>query len=226
MRERIRPAVYQDTVPLAVEVWHAPGEPVPPAEGIAAAYQPAAVGERWGPPWGTAWFRFSGRVPGTWADRTVEAVIDLGFGDHGPGFAAEGLAYRPDGTPLKGLHPDSRWVRIGSPVAGGEQVLFHVEAAANPKIEGPVTALGDPATAGTQPLYRLERAELAIFDETVWNLLLDLEVLGQLMHELPLEDPRRWEILRAIGRSLDALDIADVPATAAARSEEHTSELQ
>jgi alpha-mannosidase len=216
LRERIRPVVYQDAVPLAVEVWHAPGEPVLLSEGLAAAYKPAVVGDRWGPPWGTAWFRFTGQVPSQWAGRTVEAIIDLGFGGDGPGFAAEGLAYRPDGTPIKGLHPRNRWVRIGSPASGGEQVAFHVEAAANPKIKGPVTALGDPATAGDEPLYRLEQAELAVFDQTVWNLVLDLEVLGQLMHELALDDPRRWEILRAIGRSLDALDLADVPATAAA----------
>ena len=36
LRERIRPAVYPQSVPLAVEVWHAPGEPVPVAEGLGA----------------------------------------------------------------------------------------------------------------------------------------------------------------------------------------------
>jgi alpha-mannosidase len=219
LRQRIRPAVYSAAVPLSVEAWHSPDGPVPPADGLAAPYGPASVGDRWGPPWGTTWFRFTGRVPAEWAGRTVEAVIDLGFGQDGPGFAAEGLAYQPDGTPVKGLHPRSRWLRISDPVSGGEQVRFHVEAAANPKIEGPVTPLGDPRTAGDEPLYRLEQAELAVFEEVVWELVLDLEVLGELMLELPLEDPRRWEILRAISRALDALDITDVPGTAAAARE-------
>jgi alpha-mannosidase len=44
----------------------------------------------------------------------------------------------------------------------------------------------------------------------------DLDVLGQLMLELPVEVPRRWEILHAIERSLDALDLEDVAGTAAA----------
>lgn len=220
LRERIRPAVYPETVPLDVAAWHAPDGPVAPANGLAATYAPAAVGARWGPPWGTTWFRFTGRVPESWAGSTVEAVVDLGFRNDDLGFAAEGLVYEPGGTPVKGLHPRSRWVRIGNEVDGGEPVHFHVEAAANPKIEPPITALGDPATAGGEPQYRLQQADLAVFDRTVWELVLDLEVLGQLMHELPVEDPRRWQILRSIGRALDVLDVADVGATAgAARTE-------
>ena len=39
--ERVRPAVYPESVPLDVAVWHAPGEPVPVAEGLAA--EPEAV---------------------------------------------------------------------------------------------------------------------------------------------------------------------------------------
>ncbi|GAA0949276.1 glycoside hydrolase family 38 C-terminal domain-containing protein [Virgisporangium aurantiacum] len=215
LRERIRPAVYPNAVPLAVEVWHAPGEPVPVAEGLAAGYGKAAVGEPWGPPWGTSWFRFTGEVPAEWAGRTVEAVLDLGFVHPGPGFSAEGLVYRPDGSPVKGLHPKSHWVRVTE-----QQVELYVEAAANPLIVGPTTPLGDPQTAGDEPLYRLARADLAVFDETVWNLAHDLDVLIDLMRQLSLESPRRWEILRACERALDVLDLFDLEATAAAARDE------
>lgn len=215
LRERIRPAVHGATVPLQVAAWHAPGEPVPPAEGLAAEYQPASVGEPWGRPWGTTWFSFTGAVPPQWAGRAVEAVIDLGFGD-GPGFTAEGLIYLPDGSPVRGLHPRQTSVRLSQLAPTGGQVRFFVEAAANPLIEGPVTRLGDTLTAGDQPLYRLRRAELAVFHAEVWELVQDLEVLSQLMHELPADEPRRWEILRAVERALDALSLDDVPATAAA----------
>ncbi|MGH8792700.1 MAG: alpha-mannosidase, partial [Stackebrandtia sp.] len=209
LRERIRPAVYSRTAPLTVEAWHAPGEPVAPAQGVAAQYGPAAVGEAWGRPWGTSWFRFAGRVPAEWAGERVEAVVDLGFDDR-PGFSAEGLMYLPDGTAVKGLHPYNKWLPIETPAAGGEDVLFYVEAASNPEIHPPVTYLGDPETAGDEPLYRLVKAELAVFDATVWELVQDLDVLGELMHELPLDQPRRWEILRAISRCLDAIDLYDV----------------
>ncbi|MFD0305570.1 alpha-mannosidase [Streptomyces sp. NPDC127119] len=218
--ERIRPAVYPESVPLEVAVWNAPGEPVPVEEGLAATPSPVAVGDRWGAPWGTSWFRVTGTVPEEWAGKTVEALLDLGFDENMPGFQCEGLVYRPDGTPVKGLNPRNQWVRIGAPVAGGEEVRLHIEAASNPVILDyhPFlpTRLGDKETAGSEPQYKLERMDLAVLDETVWQLVIDLEVLGELMAELPVESARRWDILRAVEKALDAVDLQNVGATAAA----------
>ncbi|WP_117213850.1 alpha-mannosidase [Allorhizocola rhizosphaerae] len=214
LRERIRPAVNQAPVPLDIAAWVSPNGPVSIGTGIGAPFKPAAVGDSWGAPWATVWFRFTGQVPAHWRGRTVEAVIDLGFALDRPGFSAEGLAYRPDRTPIKGLNPRNTWLRPNVGLDG--EVEFYVEAAANPLIEGPVTLLGDPLTAGNEPLYRIARADLTLFDETVWELVQDLEVLGQLMLELSTHDPRRWSILRAIERALDALDLQDVPGTAGA----------
>ncbi|GAA2718969.1 MULTISPECIES: glycoside hydrolase family 38 C-terminal domain-containing protein [Streptomyces] len=216
--ERIRPAVYPQSVPLAVSVWHAPGEPVPVAKGLAAAGTPIEVGAPWGPPWGTSWFTVTGTVPQEWAGRTVEALLDLGFDENMPGFQCEGLVYRPDGSPVKGLSPRNHWVRVSDSATGGEAVVLHVEAAANPVILDyhpfVPTELGDRTTAGDAPRYRLARMDLAVLDRTVWELVQDLEVLGQLMAELPVEGARRWEVLRAVERALDALDLQDVGGTA------------
>ncbi|MEU4347876.1 glycoside hydrolase family 38 C-terminal domain-containing protein [Streptomyces sp. NPDC023838] len=216
--ERIRPAVYPESVPLEVAVWHAPGEPVPVAEGLAGIPVPIAVGDAWGAPWGTSWFRVTGTVPAEWAGKTVEAILDLGFDENMPGFQCEGLVYRPDGTPVKGLNPRNQWVRVGAPAVGGEEVRLHIEAASNPVILDyhpfVPTTLGDKETAGTEPQYRLARMDLAVFDETVWQLVLDLEVLGELMHELPVDGARRWDILRAVGHALDAVDLQDVNGSA------------
>ncbi|MCX4237952.1 alpha-mannosidase [Streptomyces ortus] len=217
--ERIRPAVYAESLPLEVAVWNAPGEPVPVEEGLAATPSPVAVGDRWGAPWGTSWFRVTGTVPEEWAGKTVEAILDLGFDENMPGFQCEGLVYRPDGTPVKGLNPRNQWVRIGAPVAGGEEVRLHIEAASNPVILDyhPFlpTQLGDKETAGGEPQYKLARMDLAVLDETVWQLVIDLEVLGELMAELPVESARRWDILRAVEKALDAVDLQNVGATAA-----------
>ncbi|MEV4222310.1 glycoside hydrolase family 38 C-terminal domain-containing protein [Nonomuraea sp. NPDC049725] len=218
--ERIRPAVYPESVPLDVAVWHAPGEPVSVAEGLAAVPGPIAAGDAWGAPWGTSWFTVTGTVPSAWRGRIVEAVLDLGFDENMPGFQCEGLVHLPDGSPVKGLNPRNQWVRVAAPARGGESVRLHVEAASNPVILGhPLfrpTALGDRDTAGTAPLYRLGRMDLAVFDRTVWDLVLDLEVLGELMAELPVDGARRWDVLRAVGRALDRIDLQDVNATAAA----------
>jgi alpha-mannosidase len=216
LRERIRPAVHGAAVPLEVGAWHVPGEPVPPAEGLAAEYQPFEVGTAWGRPWGTTWFSCRGQVPAGWAGRDVAAVVDLGFSSGGPGFAAEGLIYLPNGCPVRGLHRQQSSVRLEQLAPSAGEVRFFVEAAANPEISRPLTTLGDPLTAGDEPLYRLLRADLAVFHADVWELVQDLEVLSQLMYELPLDGPRRWEILRAIERALDTLSLDDVPGTAAA----------
>ena len=224
LEERIAPAIYPESVPLAGSIWVAPGEPVPVAEGLAASREPVAVGDRWGAPWGTSWLTVSGTVPAAWAGKTVEAIIDLGFDKNMPGFQCEGLVYRPDGSPVKGLNPRNQWVRVADRAEGGEEVLLHVEAASNPVILDyhPFlpTLLGDKETAGDEPQYKLEALELAVFDETVWNLVADLEVLGELMAELPEDSARRYEIVRAVEKALDAVDLQNVNATAAAAREQ------
>ncbi|MEY9933568.1 alpha-mannosidase [Catenulispora sp. GP43] len=223
LEERITPAIYPESVPLTGSIWVAPGEPVPVAEGLAAPREPVAVGDRWGAPWGTSWLTVAGTVPERWAGKTVEAIIDLGFDKNMPGFQCEGLVYRPDGSPVKGLNPRNQWVRVADRAEGGEDVLLHVEAASNPVILDyhPFlpTLLGDKETAGDEPQYRLEKLELAVFDETVWNLVADLEVLGELMAELPEDSARRYDIVRAVEKALDAVDLQNVNATAAAARE-------
>ncbi|MGW3493432.1 alpha-mannosidase [Streptomyces sp. NPDC001020] len=217
--QRVKPAIYAASVPCTVEAWQAPGEPVPFAEAAAAPYEPFAMGTPWGPPWGTTWFRVRGQVPAEWAGRRVEAVIDLGFVGDWPGNQAEALVHLTDGTPLKAVNPLNQYVPIANPAAGGEEIHYLVEAASNPDILADEfarpTPLGDPLTAGDKPLYTFRRADIAILDEQVWHLDLDLQVLRELMVELDEHDPRRHEITYALDRALDLLDLDDVSGSAA-----------
>ncbi|WP_411113101.1 alpha-mannosidase [Streptomyces sp. 029-5] len=222
LRQFIRPAQYAAREPLALSVWHAPGEPVPVEQALQGGYEPFATGTEWGSPWSTSWFRLEGVVPESWAGRPVEVVIDPGFTGEGPGFQAEGLVYDAAGVPLKGIHPRNRHIPVAAPAAGGESVRLLLEAAANPAVlhDFEPTLLGDVLTAGDRPLYRFAAADLAVLDEEVWHLVLDVEVLTELMRELPADRSRRHEILRALESMLDALDLHDVAGTAgAARAE-------
>jgi alpha-mannosidase len=226
--EYVRPALYRATAPVALTWWEAPGEPVPFAEAVGQTYAPVAVGTRWGRPWGTTWIHVTGEVPAEWrdggalsADTALELVVDLGF-DHQPGFQAEALAWRPDGVTLKAVSPFNAHV----PLDPAAPVDLYLEAAANPDIaqqqvvDGvPMfqpTPLGDPATAGDEPLYVLRRCELGLLDRQVWELLGEIRTLDGLMRELPESLPRRAEILQALSRMLDVLDLADVAGSAAA----------
>ncbi|MFN8051620.1 MAG: glycoside hydrolase family 38 C-terminal domain-containing protein [Acidimicrobiales bacterium] len=224
VRERIEPAMHGERVPLDVTAWEVPGEPVTAAEAATKTYAPFSVGAPFGRPWGTTWFRMSGTVPERWAGAAVDAVIDLGFSNMA-GFQSEGLLWHlgDDGAwaPVRGLHPLNRDVLVGAAVAGGEQVSYVVEAASNPPIANDrPDPNSDLATASTAPMYRLARAELVVVNTEVAALRQDVRALNGLMKQLPLDQPRRHEILRALEAMLDRLDLEDVVGTApAARAE-------
>jgi alpha-mannosidase len=222
LRERIRPAMYARSAPLEVRAWHVQGEPVPVAQALAATYEPFPLDTAWGTPWSTTWFAVSGEVPAAWAGARVEVVADLGFTGDVPGFQAEGLVHDRQGVPVKGLAPRNAYVPVAAPARGGERIDLLIEAAANPTVlsggwdESGAFAdfrpnrLGDGPDPAAAPLYRLRRMDLAVLDEDVVALVHDLEVLQQLMEQLPLDQPRRHEVLRAVTRALDVLDLTGV----------------
>ncbi|VXC10727.1 Alpha-mannosidase [Arthrobacter sp. 9V] len=222
VRERILPAIYGRAIPLQLSSWDVPGEPVPAAEALRQIFTPQEPGTAWGKAWSTKWLRLQGEVPQDWGmtdSTTVEIIVDLGFNSDVPGFQCEGTAWRSDGSIIKAISPRNYHVPLKL-LGGGQSVDFYVEAAANPDVaQGwsfAPTPLGDKATSGDEPRYRLGRIAVAELNETVWELNQDIWTLSGLMHELPVEMPRRHEILRALERMLDVMDPDDVAGTAAA----------
>src|SRR3954452_7657005 len=112
--ERIAPAMYRERRPVEVAAWVFCGEPLPFAEAVGQEYPPFAVGDAWGKPWDTVWFRVRGSVPAEWRtpDAQVELVVALVFVTTSPGFQAEATAYRADGSILKAVEPMNSWVPI------------------------------------------------------------------------------------------------------------------
>ena len=221
--ERVMPAMYSASVPMQVEAWDAPGEPVPYTEAMAALAtdaRPFAIGSKWSRPWGTTWFRFTADVPAAWAGAQLEAVIDLGFHPDSAGFQSEGLVWAPGpdgrGAPVQGIHPRRTGVPLPDAPAGALEIV--VEAAANPAFPMVGTRfghLGSLKTSGDTPIYSLRQASLAVRDDNVFHLLLDVEVLLGLMTALPATDKRRQRLLREIESAFNALDLYDVAGTAA-----------
>ncbi|MCM3697220.1 alpha-mannosidase [Microbacterium oleivorans] len=218
VRDRLPPALHRETAPLRIEAWEVPDEPVPFAEAVGQSFAPFPLGGEWGKPWGTVWFHVTGRVPAAWretAGTRPEIVVDLGFDGSVPGFQAEALVFRPDGSIVKAVEPRNTTV----PVEGDEIDLW-IEAAGNPSVAGAftyaATPLGDKRTAGTEPIYRLRRLELALLDETVWELQQDVWTLRGLVDQLDPDRSRHARVLTALGRAVDAVDPDDVAGTAAA----------
>lgn len=218
-RERLAPAIYRARSPLQVQIWEVPDEPVPFSDASAQTYEPFVVGSSWGRPWSTVWFHVTGSVPDEWAvDGTrAEVVVDLGYMLTLPGFQAEGTAYDPHGRIIKAIEPLNSYLPAGNP---GDAVDVYLEAAANPNVAGTftfeVTGLGHKSTAGTAHAYQLRTLELGLLDVEVWELAQDVWTLTGLMAELPFDRPRRFEILQALDRMVDAVDPQDVSGTASA----------
>ncbi|QOR69902.1 alpha-mannosidase [Ruania alkalisoli] len=228
LAERVAPAQTEPVVALEVRAAQVTaadgpaagvpgqGEPI----GFTAAgdldYRPVAVGEAWGPAWGTTWFHLSAVVPPEARGGLLEAVVELGWQDHSPGFQSEGTVYRPDGTVIKGLHPRNSWIPVELGPDGRFEVI--VEAAANPiLLDVPPfvpTERGDRHTMDHAPLYRLTRAEIVRVHPQVRELVADLTALEGLTQELPADSGRRAELRVSLDRALDALDLTDIPGTA------------
>jgi alpha-mannosidase len=218
LESTLLPAVFGDRSPLGLTAFCVRGEPITYADAVRGEFAPIRVGDPWGPPWSTTWFRVRGEVPAGWAGRKTVALFDLGF--TGPtGFTCEALAWA-GGRPWRGVDPNHRWL----PVSGSE-VDFYLEAAANPtaSVSGPGSAPSMLALRDSpEPAFVLRGAELRVQDERARKVALDFKVLLELAEALP-DDRRHGEILDALERFADAKDPASLDeAMSRPSSESHT----
>ncbi|WP_404443731.1 glycosyl hydrolase-related protein [Microbacterium marinum] len=223
--ERLAPAVHRDARPLTLARWEAPGEPVSFDEAANGEYTSIAAGEAWGRPWGTTWFRVTGAVPGEWREddgslppsTRAELVADLGFTIGQPGFQCEAMVWR-DGNPVRGIAPLNN--AVAEAVAADGTVDVFIEGASNPDVGSlftfAPTPVGDRATAGDEPIYRIRHVDVRLRDLTVTGLLADTVALLGLAIQLDAGSPRRADILLALERMVDTVDPHDVAGTAAA----------
>lgn len=194
------------------------GEPVTFDQVAGAAFEPFAVGDPWGPMWGTTWFRVRGTVPEEWAGERVVLSVHLGYGG-GTGFGAEGMVWSGD-KPAQGISPNHREVVVAAPASGGDSFEVLIEAAANP----PIDPYADPAPhylpdPGGRPMLRLTTCHLAVVEEEVDALWHDWTLLTELYDALPPDDARAAQILHGLDQVANLLSggVVTNPIAAAAR---------
>ncbi len=203
-KEVIAPAVFGARADLDVAMHQCP-DPIPLAAALAASYEPAPLGWRWGPAWSTAWFRLRGRVPET----SGEVALRFSCG-------TEALLWR-DGRPTQGfdVNRDTHVIAGAKP---GDDVDLLIEAACNRPL-GITAFWWDPP--GTQERWAsdlpgiLERAELAAYDAGVWRLWRTYEFVQQLAAGLPADTPRGHALFDALRRATQRLDDRNVTEGAA-----------
>ena len=266
LRQRVDPHVDRIVERCCVAGAEYAGEPVDSRimmERIRAGcveFVDCAAPFRWGRVWGTTWFRLTGRIPEVLRTGDagsirgpLELQIDLGWlPERGPGFQAEGMVYREDGTAVKSVNPRNHWVPLMSadgvpnvPLGPDGTFTVYVEAAANPFVEGATpfsaTELGerpeivvrlqressspkDPvrSMATRVPdgdLYTFKRADVCVHDVELAAYRQELGMVVQVIRELRSEQPRYWQLLKALQRSLNAYDERDATTIPDARAE-------
>lgn len=226
LRERLAAHLYRAAEPLQIQQWEAPGEPVPFDEAAAGTYTGLRVGDMWGRPWGTTWLRVQGAAPASWfddkgalpANTRAELFVDLGFTTGQPGFQCEALVWDAAGRPIRGIAPLNNAVTEAVSATG--EVDVFIEAASNPDVGSlfsfAPTPVGDPDTAGTDPIYTLRAVDVRLRDLEVAALIADTIALRGLVDQLDPRSPRRAELLIALEAMVDAVDPDDVTGTASA----------
>ncbi|TMB75565.1 MAG: alpha-mannosidase, partial [Chloroflexi bacterium] len=203
--QQLLEAVDRERAPLELTAYVVRGEPITFGDAARGDYRAFHVGDKWGPPWSTTWFRVRGDVPRDWAGKNVVAYFDLGFKGH-PGFTCEALAWR-DGRPWRGVDPRHRWLPIASP-----EVDFYLEASAIPTavVSGPAEAPSMIALRESgDPTFEFRAAELRIQDAAARKLALDYRVLYELAMALTDEE-RRAQVLDALNRFARSNDPASL----------------
>ncbi|MEN6372417.1 MAG: alpha-mannosidase [Armatimonadota bacterium] len=188
MMRAVEAAVYKPLTGLTVEAW-ATKEPVSYADRQTGRHLSLKPGDKWGDLFDCAWFHFTGTVPEECAGQQVVLLIDVN---------GEACVVDSAGNPVQGLtnvnsvfdtslgKPGKRVVLFAAPAKGGEKVSIWADAGCN-------DLLGEIHENGT-----LKEALIAIKYPTMSQLFYDIEVLNELLGQLPQDSARACSIRTAL----------------------------
>lgn len=204
----IRPLIHREKLSLSVEVAHVGGEPIPYGQALSLPFSPLKVGDAWGGKWDTTWFKFSVEVPLHWQGEKVVALVNLSFEQRGFG-GVEGTVWM-EGKPVIAVNRSNPVITVIESALGGEKIEFYVEAVANPVAQ---TSLGGDDLLmpeyDSEPLYKLQTAELATHDEEAYQLLMDFTSVADAMFVMSEDSPRRGQLLRALNETCQELEYSN-----------------
>lgn len=149
-------------------------------------------GFSFGPTWSTHWFQVDIDIPKDFAGDIV-----LRFDAN-----CEALIWCIDGRPVQGLSPDFGRTNFRLPSCPTVHRVF-VEASANCRIgDGNGDMIGP---AKLNKTFRLDLVEITEFNQTVYDLLMDFDILLQMAQLLPKESTRRYQALHTANSMINVL---------------------
>lgn len=185
--KRVGDAVYTQPLKLKAEYIYDAKSPIPHSEITSHKWKTIEVGEKWADVWGCGWFKFTGKVPSIMTNAFVGAWLDI---------QGEACLFK-DGVPHQGLTNKIDWnlqagkyfVPLFPHSKGNEEVDLLIESGAN-------GLFGEDKKE-----YKLERADLVVFDPQAYNLWIDLRTLYSLWEALPDKTPRKKKILYGLNQA-------------------------
>jgi alpha-mannosidase len=190
LKTELQPRIFGERSPLKIEINENPCATQSEAEK--GPWREVEKGFAYGPAYTTFWFRLSGRIPESFADKLVAVFAEVG---------GERTAWR-DNSPWCGIdhqHSDMGWMEGSSFVErniaqGGEEVVYYVQSYTR-NSETRVHGKEPPRSKTTEVV---DSAELVVVEQEVKDLAFDVEFALGLLESIDQADPAYQTILRAL----------------------------
>ncbi|KAH9525275.1 Alpha-mannosidase 2C1 [Bulinus truncatus] len=196
----LRGRLYTERTPLTSIKHYAAPDRITFQQAMNGDFQPANIGQSFGPVWSTHWFELEVNIPSSWKEKEVHLLWNSG---------TEALVW-VDGEPQQGLSADNDRISyiISHKLSSSDlHKIIYIEMACNHLFGIGNVALVKPED--DKKTFSLCQAEIALFDRDVFNLILDVETLHDIAKELPEEDQRGYQALYTVNDIINHLNVAD-----------------
>ncbi|XP_067129297.1 alpha-mannosidase 2C1-like isoform X2 [Centruroides vittatus] len=152
-------------------------------------------GSSFGPTWSTHWFKMEIQIPDSWLGKEVHLRWDAG---------CEAMVWSNDGLPLQGLSSERKDFIISYNVTLEDlRQTYYIEMACNTLIgAGKPTMISPP---DPDHYFTLNIAEIAVFDRQVYNLIIDLEVMLDMVKNLSSDNPRGYDAMHTANEMINII---------------------
>lgn len=185
--DRLTKAVYTQHTPVKAEYIYNPDKPIPFNEISNYDWKEIKINEKWADLWGCGWFRFTGKIPSVMKNAFVGIWIDV---------QGEACVFK-NGIPYQGLTNKIDW----NHQAGKYFVPLFDKADGNEDIEILVETGANGLFGEDKKEYKLEKADIVVFDSLKYKLLMDVRTLFSLFEGLPKGKTRKKRILYGLNQA-------------------------